>query len=569
MSKSGFHMLRNIGLQLKTGFLKSEPPGYDILKRFPPIMKPSHDLHRTKKVNVPYAQLYDRAVQRNPSYLSDRVYGAYSHQEPHALILAKRQYKYMQEGLDEEAAYKKALKYLSELENEAYVSLKKAIDTVKKEGATAPFVSDPTVAETIAHWQEKLKQIPYENLGLAEQGELDFFLQTKVLRWNEMERLQRMKDPLFNVKFYELLRSLFPVDPAKRTQKRDIFRSKFRELYLSRHGHNVQHMITAKPFYVEDYIHYFNKARALPDLRRWNAKDREDFSRWIVDTLAYGSALIDKTPAEMQQYLDAVRERFFPMVRVPSLAANIPAPSVDAVKAALYQNQIGYKAEGGKVYVKRFYRIPALLFPEQLCVVEIASNRDVLEIVLEDEAELHKKLAHFEVPVSHASQIQKILTQYKEYAATLPVEESVEVVEKPVELSVLDEILGSVKTEAPVEKKAAEVRSVGKREPENIVEYGTPEWQAMVEKYVDLPKNDYEKDMFELYGGVELNGLQDIRCEEDAMDFRDRRFQAEVLAKAKLEKKYEQKECARRKKDWKERGVWTKQIPRPVSPLIG
>lgn len=127
------------------------------------------------------------------------------------------------------------------------------------------------------------------------------------------------------------------------------------------------------------------------------------------------------------------------------------------------------------------------------------------------------------MPISHASQIQKTLAQYKEYAATLPVEESVEVeVEKPVELSVLDEILGSVKTEAPVEKVTM-AHTVANREPENVVEYGTPEWQEMVEKYINLPKNDYEKDMFELYGGVELTRLEDIRCEDDAIDFRDRR----------------------------------------------
>jgi hypothetical protein len=52
----------------------------------------------------------------------------------------------------------------------------------------------------------------YEDLELADQGELDFFIQTKILKWTEVQRERRMKDVIFYSEFHKLREILFPIN---------------------------------------------------------------------------------------------------------------------------------------------------------------------------------------------------------------------------------------------------------------------------------------------------------------------------------------------------------------------
>lgn len=90
------------------------------------------------------------------------------------------------EKLSEEEAYKKAVEYIDQVENEAYVSLKAIKDTLQNEGNRS-FASDAAVTEKILYWREVLKETIYEELTLEDQGEIDYLLQTQILGWNEVD----------------------------------------------------------------------------------------------------------------------------------------------------------------------------------------------------------------------------------------------------------------------------------------------------------------------------------------------------------------------------------------------
>ncbi|RYH32025.1 hypothetical protein EON65_01335 [archaeon] len=379
MARPRFHILKQLRLQLKSGYLKEEPFEYEIMRKFPSLTKPTNSTYRLQTVNVPYAKLYRKIVDNHPLFQTEAVYGAYAGLEPQALTLAKKQYRYIQNGMNEKDAFNKAMEYVNELENNAYVSMKKVVESVRKGKGRPSVVKDETVTKKLEEWQATMQTKSYNELTLEEQGELDYFVQTKVLGWNEVERERRMQDPTFFMRFQELLSTLFPLSAANQTKQFEKFRDDFKISVLNLHGIDETKLTTNSSFFVEDYLYYLQKVIDQPDLRLWDTKDREEFSRWIVDTLAYGSELAGGEAGEVQDYLDILREQFFPMVKMPFLAAQFSVPSVQAVKTLLYNKDIGYKQDGEKTFVKRFYRLPFLLFPLQSLALEIAQDSEALE----------------------------------------------------------------------------------------------------------------------------------------------------------------------------------------------
>ena len=200
--------------------MKKEPIEYQLMKRYPPLYRDTQQrYHKVQEKDIPYYSLYEAAIEKNPLYQDEKVYPAYWKQEPQgvqhlpacfksdailtalfpiiiiiiniiittALTLAKKQYSYMQkEKLSEEEAYKKAVEYIDQVENEAYVSLKAIKDTLQNEGNRS-FASDAAVTEKILYWREVLKETIYEELTLEDQGEIDYLLQTQILGWNEVD----------------------------------------------------------------------------------------------------------------------------------------------------------------------------------------------------------------------------------------------------------------------------------------------------------------------------------------------------------------------------------------------
>ena len=189
--------------------MKEVPEAYTFLRRYPPaqhVFNPANN----KEYKIPYLKLYKKAVERNPLFADEKVFPAYWKEEPHALILAKKQYEFMQNGLDEENAYKNAVEYVDDLESKSYDELKDFIKLMQTEKTKVPIVADAKIFTKISFWRERLKETQFEDMSLADQGELDYFLQCDVLRWHEVSRERRMKDPLFVRQFEKLRKTIFP-----------------------------------------------------------------------------------------------------------------------------------------------------------------------------------------------------------------------------------------------------------------------------------------------------------------------------------------------------------------------
>lgn len=347
-------ILRLIRLQLRSGYLKREPLLYDALKTTPSLKyKQSEEFVKTR---IPYAGLLEKAYEKNPTLKDETVFPAYGNLEPRALILAKKQYFYMQQGMTEEVAYEKALEFVEELEAQAYDDMNEVLNEVKTMGGQAPIYSVPHISEQLALWQEILRTRSYDKLTLAEQGELDLFVQTHILQWTEVERERRMKDIAFHKSYEKLIKALFPSGEELSEAQRREFQTNFSRNFLKLHGYALEDLKTERPFIVEEYFQIFEAARLSEN---WQDDDYEMFQNWVEQTLQFKTAI--KT--EKSSYFDDVLDQFFPILALPSRIKHLKLPSIEEVRSLLYRNKIGYKSVDDQLFVKRFYMLPRLLFP--------------------------------------------------------------------------------------------------------------------------------------------------------------------------------------------------------------
>ena len=323
------NIMRRMRIQLKSGYVKVEPESYTFMKRYPPLTRDSAKVIRNVGVTtIPYLRLYEDALARNPKYIDERVYPAYWQQEPVAMTLAKKQYELMKKGLTEEEAYEGALQYTETLESKAYEEMKKVIDMSGNADALKPLENDPAFVKTMKVYSTILSEVDYEDLEDHDQGELDHMLQTKVLKWTEVERERRMKDPVFAIEFERLRKVMFPMQSKINMVRKPDERLDSMEILMDLYQVDETKLCTNEPFYYDDYMFLFEKAKNEPLLGRWNARDRQEFSRWITDTLAIREIVEKRETAVVQRYLDDLRAQFFPMVRYPDRAYTFDLPDI-------------------------------------------------------------------------------------------------------------------------------------------------------------------------------------------------------------------------------------------------
>lgn len=382
MPKQNKNIMRMFEIQMKNGYLKEIPWEYEIARKYPPLTSDINDRFPSKPLGkVGYLKYYNSALDRNPLMFGEGVHHAYWRQKPLAMILAQKQYELIQQGVEEETAYQKAVAYVEEFEATAYDKLKNALNTVKYDlqGRDA-LISDPEAAVAIEECRKKLEKTPYPELSLEDQGQIDFIIQTKILKWLEIERERRMRDPVFYEQFEKLRIAIFPeikTNVSSKALKGEKWQ--LRNLYFSSVDLHANMISTQIPFFYEDYSYYFAKLKSQPNLGRWTDRDRKNLSVWIVKVLAYRHMLEKMEKNALQKYLDLLRAQFFPMVQYPSQANSFNLPTLDEFKTLLYTNDIGYKPENNKLFVKRFYRIPGLLFPLETIASGVLLNTELLK----------------------------------------------------------------------------------------------------------------------------------------------------------------------------------------------
>ena len=83
-----------------------------------------------------------------------------------------------------------------------------------------------------------------------------------------------MKDPIFVMQFEKLRYSIFPLNDYNINQEKLRFREEIKTNLLTLNDIDVTKLCTTAPFYVEDYISYYNKVKAQPDLRKWDKQEK-------------------------------------------------------------------------------------------------------------------------------------------------------------------------------------------------------------------------------------------------------------------------------------------------------
>ena len=323
-----FNVMRLVRLQLKMGFIAKEPPSFTFMKRYPPMTRDTALPVRNVEVDsIPYLRLYEDALQKNPKFMDERVYPAYWQQEPLALTLAKKQYELMKKGMTEEEAYEGAMQYTDQLEGKAYDEMKNVIEKSGDKGFLKPLTTDEVFTKSMKKFRTLLSEVEYEDLDIIDQGEIDFILQTKILKWNEVERERRMKDPEFVIQFKNLLKATFPTKSKIAVLREPFERSITKSTLMEYFNVSDTRLCTNEPFYYDDYLYYFQRAQEEPLLGRWNIRDRQNFSRWITDTLAIREIVERSLTSVVQRYLDDLRAQFFPMIRYPDRAQTFNLPS--------------------------------------------------------------------------------------------------------------------------------------------------------------------------------------------------------------------------------------------------
>lgn len=598
MPKPNMNIMRKLRLQLKTGFLQKEPAAYKFMQRYPPLSRDTAPpVRKVETRNVPYLKYYENAVAQNALYSDEKVYPAYWAHEPQALTLAKKQYDLLQKNpeLSEDEAYQQAMAHVDELEDKAYSKLKALL--VDVEGAKLPYASDANLSALIASWRQKLAATTYNDMPLADQGEIDWIVQTKVLGWHEVERERRMKDPIFVLQFERLRAVVFPeigaAHAAARLSEHEDFKAKLYTLY----GVNPARLTTARPFFYEEYQRYFSRLREQPMLGRWSDGDREGLSRWIVDCLALREVLERSPSSVIQRYLDALRAQFFPMVRYPARAASFSLPSVQECRQLLYDNDVGYKQVEGKMYVRRAYRLPRLLFPKETLTTALLTDQEKLRAVIRDEGSLLSEISRAGLDEATLPELQQQLRELTQNAAgegqggaagsgmglgmglgsdmmtplddllaeDLDVEARARLRSAGGEESVLED------TEAGGEGEAADVAAEGVLTDLTLrtaSALGPEGWEQLKAAYFRKPTTTLEQLRLDLFSQIETAGPEDAEDELDLYHYKRTRTENQLVTRARLSMRYEDKEAARRNKEWRERGVWLESLPRAQLNIV-
>jgi hypothetical protein len=97
------------------------------------------------------------------------------------------------------------------------------------------------------------------------------------------------------------------------------------------------------------------------------------------ETLAYQDILDARSLKDSRFYLTSLQNQFFPMFKLPSMNGKFKIPGVEEIKRLLYENDVGYQRRDGKLYVRRFYKLPMLLFPTEVCCALIAQDKDTFK----------------------------------------------------------------------------------------------------------------------------------------------------------------------------------------------
>lgn len=212
------------------------------------------------------------------------------------------------------------------------------------------------------------------------------------------------------------------------------------------------------------------------------------------------------------------------MVRYTNMTFTLP--SVEEFKQLLYDNDIGYQTTPeGKLYVRRFYLIPQLLFSRDIIDTKVVRGTDRQQ----EAAELLKDMRgarSLRSPTNGAVSVDP--RALDKLFAIKDSDRDAADVDDPSSLKNSKTVLSPGALKAKRDEAVAAIAEIAKEEDESndhklLVD--TPEWSKVLDRHnVKLPTTDLERERDELFASQEAFRLEESTSESEVYQFRRTRF---------------------------------------------
>jgi hypothetical protein len=97
---------------------------------------------------------------------------------------------------------------------------------------------------------------------------------------------------------------------------------------------------------------------------------------------------------------------------------------------------------------------------------------------------------------------------------------------------------------------------------------GPEGWDQLKSAYFRKSTTQLEQLREELFSSIETDGPADAEDELDLYHYKRTRNENMLVTRARLSVQYEDKEAARRNREWRQRGVWLESLPRPQLNIV-
>ena len=252
---------------------------------------------------------------------------------------------------------------------------------------------------------------------------------------------------------------------------------------------------------------------------------------------------------------------------------------------------MGYKNENLFTFVKRYNRIPMLLFPVETFAarLHLQSEDERLQAILngEDDSALINDLSNAGLGEASMPEIRrqlKELLKSSRESADLPNYRMLESSDSDLfssrssgagGLSVLDDLLkdsfpDDVKTSPSQPYDNVFDRDDDEDEDTEDAEVAiSEEEKELVGAFKSTHRSLYAEERNLLFSNSDtVNSLDEIKTMEDVQTFKSNRLDTEMIYRSRLMYEYEEKESARRVREWKRRGVMLDKMPTPVLKIV-
>merc|ERR1719231_69035 len=342
---------------------------------------------------------------------------------------------------------------------------------------------------------------------------------------------------------------------------------------------------TSESFYYQDYVLHFENLKRNIMNRTCNEQNLKEFDAWCRQTLIVSPPERKFSEASYNNYLEKIQLNFFPFLKygrstfdnksselddadyqqqLKSISDH-SIPDLDTFRRILFRNGIGYQLnEDGKSYVKRFYRIPALLWPTQEKTDYINSMENSIPLTNEKSAFEDNESTMDRIFNENFEKVGDDDTNLHAEIWKLSSNETDNIEEKGGPSTLLglfdkkgneshnlDSNLGGGNADFDLDITA------DKKKINNHLQFyehnREEEFLKIVGEFSERPRTMLQVERELWFRRMEYFSIEDANDESDALSISGSRVDQQLMIRAELSMKYEEKEASRRKAEWSSR----------------